>query len=66
MKTENKKGRFSKWFRKGPLENVASMIIGLGVFMFMQPFSIFLYSHSFKFILTGTVMFLVVSHFSEE
>jgi hypothetical protein len=48
------------------MENVASAIIGIGVFMFMQPFTLFLYSHSFKFILTGTLMFLVVSHFSEE
>jgi len=66
VKTENKKGRFSKLLRKGPMENVASAIIGIGVFMFMQPFTLFLYSHSFKFILTGTLMFLVVSHFSEE
>ena len=52
--------------RRGPLENVATAIIGLGVFMLMQPFSIFLYSHSFKFILFGTLTFVVVNHFPDE
>ena len=53
-------------FRRGPLENVATAIIGLGVFMLMQPFSILLYSHSFKFILFGTLAFVVVSHFPDR
>lgn len=53
-------------FRRGPLENAATAVIGLGVFMLMQPFSIFLYSHSFKFILFGTLAFVVVSHFPDE
>jgi hypothetical protein len=33
--------------------------------MFMQPFSLLVYSHSFKFILFGTIAFIVVSHFPE-
>jgi hypothetical protein len=37
----------------------------LGIFMFMQPFSLSVYSHSFKFILFGTIAFIVVSHFPE-
>ncbi len=52
--------------RRGPLENIATAIIGLGVFMLMQPFSMLLYSHSFKFILFGTLAFVVVSHFPDE
>ncbi|MDJ0814768.1 MAG: hypothetical protein QNJ58_01150 [Desulfobacterales bacterium] len=48
------------------MENIATAIIGLGVFMLMQPFSMLLYSHSFKFILFGTLAFIVVSHFSDE
>jgi len=59
----NKKYRI---FRRGPLENIATAVIGLGVFMLMQPFSIVLYSHSFKFILFGTLAFVVVSHFPDE
>ncbi len=33
--------------------------------MLMQPWSLALYGHSFGTILTGTVGFLVVSHFPE-
>ncbi|ATX77584.1 hypothetical protein REIFOR_02459 [Reinekea forsetii] len=44
---------------------VATTLIVLGVFMLMQPFAIWLYSYSFIVTLTGTVMFIVVSHFSE-
>ena len=38
-------------------------MIGLGIVMLMQPFSIDLYSYSFVTILAGTVGFVVVSHF---
>lgn len=61
-----KKNNLRSLFHKGLLENIAMVIIGLGAFMLMQPFSMFMYSHSFKFILFGTVAFVVVSHFPEE
>ena len=54
-----------RWFRRGPWENAATAVIGLGVFMLMQPYSLWLYSHSFMVILTGTIGFVVVSHFRE-
>ncbi len=60
-----KKNKF-RLFRRGPLENIATAIIGLGVFMLMQPFSLVLFSHSFSCILFGTVAFVVVSHFPDE
>ena len=63
---KSKKNIKVRLLRRGPLENIATAIIGLGVFMLMQPFSIFLYSHSFKFILFGTLAFVVVSHFPDE
>lgn len=63
MKTT--KGRKFNILGRNSLENIASSIIGLGIFMFMQPFSLLLYSHSFKFILFGTIAFIVVSHFPE-
>lgn len=44
---------------------VASILIGLGVFMMMQPFVLGLYTYSFIVVLTGTLMFIVVSHFPE-
>ena len=52
-------------FRRGPWENAATVLIGLGVFMLMQPFSIWLYGNSFAVILTGTIGFVIVSHFPE-
>ena len=51
--------------RRGPWEMVASILIGAGVLMLMQPFAMILFSWSFSVILTGTLMFLVVSHFPE-
>ena len=50
-------------FRRGPLENIATLIIAAGVFMLMQPFALGLFTYSFITILTGTVMFIIVSHF---
>ena len=54
-----------RWFRRGPWELAAMILIGLGVFMLMQPFTIWLYGHSFKVILIGTIGFVIVSHFPE-
>jgi hypothetical protein len=51
--------------RRGPWEMVASLLIGLGVFMLMQPFALTAFTWSFVVTLAGTVMFIVVSHFPE-
>lgn len=52
-------------FRRGPWEMGASILIGLGVVMLMQPFYMWAFSWSFLVTLTGTVMFIIVSHFPE-
>jgi hypothetical protein len=52
-------------FRRGPWENAATALIAIGVVMLMQPFSLDLYGWSFAVILTGTLGFVVVSHFPE-
>jgi hypothetical protein len=52
-------------FRRGPWENAATALIGLGVVMLMQPFSLWLFSHSLTVILIGTIGFVIVSHFPE-
>jgi hypothetical protein len=52
-------------FRRGPWEMVATILIGLGVFMLMQPFVLWAYTYSFIVTLVGTVMFIIVSHFME-
>jgi hypothetical protein len=51
--------------RRGPWENASTALIGLGIFMLMQPFAIELYTYSFAVILAGTAAFLVTSHFPE-
>ena len=52
-------------FRRGPWEMVATILIGLGVFMLMQPFVLWAYTYSFIVTLVGTVLFIIVSHFPE-
>ena len=51
--------------RRGPWEMLATILIALGVFMLMQPFAMWIFSYSFIVTLTGTVMFIIVSHFPE-
>ena len=51
--------------RRGPWEGLATILIALGVVMLMQPFAMVLFTYSFIIILTGTVMFIVVSHFPD-
>lgn len=51
--------------RRGPMENIATAIIGIGFLMLFQPFALSLYTYSFVTMLAGTVMFIVVSKFPE-
>jgi hypothetical protein len=57
--------RWPKWLRRGPLEMVACVIIGLGIFMMLQPFALILFTWSFVTTLFGTLMFTVVSKFPD-
>lgn len=59
------KGVVSRWFRRGPWETLAMTLIGGGIVMLVQPWSIDLYSYSFVTILAGTLGYVVVSHFPE-
>jgi hypothetical protein len=52
-------------FRRGAWEALASVLIGLGVVMLMQPFFLWAFTASFVVTLVGTVMFIIVSHFPE-
>ncbi len=58
--------RLRRLFRRGPWENAATLLIGAGVVMLMQPLSLALFSHSFAVILVGTIGFVIVSHFPED
>lgn len=51
--------------RRGPWENLATVLIALGVFMLMQPFAMWMFTWSFAVTLVGTVMFIITSHFPE-
>jgi hypothetical protein len=51
--------------RREPWEQLASAIIGIGIFMLLQPLSMMLYTYSFITTLIGTVMFIVVTKFPE-
>ena len=63
--TDKTPGNWKRWFRRGPWEMVAVIVIAIGVFMLMQPFWVPLFTYSFVTILIGTVGFVVVSHFPE-
>ena len=60
----NQNGRV-RWFRRGPWEIGATAVIGCGIVMLTQPFSVDLFSYSFVTLLAGTLGFVVVSHFPE-
>ena len=52
-------------FRRGPWENLATIVIAAGVLMLLQPISLALYTYSFVVTLLGTVMFIIVSKFPD-
>jgi hypothetical protein len=56
---------WTRWLRRGPWENGVMSVIGLGILMLTQPFSLDLYTYSFVTILGGTLGFVVVSHFPQ-
>jgi hypothetical protein len=51
--------------KRRPWENLATLLIGLGVVMLMQPVSLTLYSYSLVTILIGTLMFVIVTKFPD-
>ena len=59
------RGGWKAWFRRGPWENAATLFIGLGIVMLMQPVSLTLYGYSFVTILAGTLGFVIVSRFPD-
>ena len=58
-------GPLRRIIRRGPWENLATILVVAGVFMLMQPFSIFLYGNSFVTTLAGVLLFLVVTKFPD-
>jgi hypothetical protein len=65
QQVERRASGFPSFLRRGPCEAIAMTLIGLGVVMLMQPFSLDFYSYSFVTILAGTLGFVIVSHFPD-
>ena len=63
--SENRTSSLRRYVRRNFWEWIATVIILLGVVMLMQPFLLVLYTYSFVVILTGTVLFVIVSHFPD-
>ncbi|TPO04519.1 hypothetical protein [Mesorhizobium sp. B1-1-5] len=61
----SKRSSWPRWARRGLMENIATAIIAIGFLMLFQPFALSLYTYSFVTMLTGTVMFIIVSKFPE-
>jgi hypothetical protein len=59
------RGTLRRFFRREPWERVMMVLIGLGVVMMTQPFSLWLFGQSFTVILIGTIGYVIVSHFPE-
>lgn len=53
------------FFRRGPMENIATALIAIGFLMLFQPFALILYTYSLVTLLAGTIMFIIVSKFPE-
>ncbi|MCG5480923.1 hypothetical protein [Sinorhizobium alkalisoli] len=53
------------FLRRGPMENIATVLIASGFLMLFQPFLLTLYTYSLAMLLTGTVLFIIVSKFPE-
>jgi len=65
MSQQKSKSKSGRYFRRGPWETAATALIAIGVVMLMQSLSMTLFTYSFAVILTGTVGFIIVSHFPE-
>jgi hypothetical protein len=63
--TTTAKPKRSFFLRRGPMENIATALIAVGFLMLFQPFALVLYTYSLVTLLAGTVMFIIVSKFSE-
>ncbi|MEX2695693.1 hypothetical protein [Rhizobium mongolense] len=53
------------FLRRGPMENIATVVIAAGFLMLFQPFLLVLYTYSLVTLLIGTAMFIIVSKFTE-
>ncbi|MFM0478190.1 hypothetical protein ACW9YV_10250 [Paraburkholderia strydomiana] len=53
------------YLRRGYSEAASTALIGLGMAMLVQPFSLTLFTWSFPVVLVGALAFVVTSHFPD-
>lgn len=55
-----------RWWRRGPWENLTTALIGLGLVMLMQPWSLDVFSYGFTVLLAGVIGFSVAGKLPQE
>jgi hypothetical protein len=55
----------NRFFRRTPWEHGSTVLIGLGLVMLMQPWSIEVYSYGFTVLLAGVVGYTIAGKLSE-
>jgi hypothetical protein len=56
---------FMRWLRRTPCEVATGILIGLGLVMLMQPWSINVFSYGFTVLLAGVVGFSIAGKLPE-
>ena len=62
---QEEKSLMKKIFRRVYWENLSTILILIGVFMLLQPLSMWMFTYSFIVILVGTIGFIITSHFPD-
>jgi hypothetical protein len=55
-----------RWLRRTPWEHCTSALIGLGLVMLMQPWSMEAYSHSFIVLLAGVIGYSIAGKLPQK
>jgi len=55
-----------RWLRRGPWENTTTALIGLGLVMLMQPWSLEVYGYAFDVLLAGVLGYSVAGKLPQE
>jgi hypothetical protein len=59
MSTTSSTANYPRWLRRAPWEHGSSALIGLGLAMLMQPWSIEVYGYGFTVLLAGVIGYSV-------
>ena len=55
-----------KYFRRTPWERATTALIGLGLVMLMQPWSILVYSYAFTVLLAGVLGYTIAGKLPQD